>query len=212
MQQADMTKLIHATIANSQTQKSAEKTGSINKKPRNKMLNAAKEIGITAGMGVAGGVLTGGIASLIPTKNTERISNVLCDTFIKAAETNKNPDEIKNLNINLNNIKEQLQKAKEYISSVKIFDNAGLSDEEMKTAGKNLSDSAWALKESAISYMEKTAKGDNLLKFAKKEARKMRTKELMSSSIKTGIVAAFLVLLFNTTSGMFNKNSDKNNQ
>ena len=165
-----------------------------------------------AGMGGAGGVLTWVIASLIPTKNTERISNVLCDTFIKAAETNKNPDEIKNLNINLNNIKEQLQKAKEYISSVKIFDNAGLSDEEMKTAGKNLSDSAWALKESAISYMEKTAKGDNILKFAKKEARKMRTKELMSSSIKTGIVAAFLVLLFNTTSGMFNKNSDKNNQ
>ena len=67
------------------------------KKPQSKMLNAVKEIAVTTGMGIAGGAAVGGITSLIPASNTGRVSDVLCDAFIKTADSDDNFDIAKNL-------------------------------------------------------------------------------------------------------------------
>ncbi len=218
MQQAEMTNLINTVVKNQQNQyptqsaiaqPSNTNANSNSKKPQSKMLNAVKEIAVTTGMGIAGGAAVGGITSLIPASNTGRVSDVLCDAFIKTADSDDNFDIAKKLNISLNNAETQIQKAKEYINAAKIFDNTELDTEQMKTAGKNLSDAAWALKQSVVDYIEQAVKDDGLLKFAKKEAKKMRAADLMISSIKTGIAAAFIVLLFNTVSSMFDKNNSQ---
>ena len=48
-------------------------------------------------MGIAGGAAVGGITSLIPASNTGRVSDVLCDAFIKTADSDDNFDIAKNL-------------------------------------------------------------------------------------------------------------------
>jgi len=213
MQQAQLTSLINTIVKNPQPQtaqpsQTASPPAAINKKP-NKMLDAAKEIGITAGMGVMGGSLAGGVAALIPTKNIDRVSDVLCDRFIRAVES-ENPDTVKNLKVNLDSAAEQIQKAKEYVDLVRTFESTKAGTNEAKIIMQKLSDSAWALKQSAVNYIEKAVKGDNLLQSATKEARKIRTKDVMKNSISIGISTAFLVLLLNTLSGMFGPKSSKN--
>ncbi len=78
-------------------QPSNTNANSNSKKPQSKMLNAVKEIAVTTGMGIAGGAAVGGITSLIPASNTGRVSDVLCDAFIKTADSDDNFDIAKNL-------------------------------------------------------------------------------------------------------------------
>lgn len=174
-----------------------------------RIINSVKEIGITAGLGLAGGAVAGGITCLIPTQNTDRISNVLCDTFIKNELTAAGIEKFELPKVDLKNADEQLQKAKEFIKFNKALNDANLSGEERKNIIQKFSDAAWALKESSLEYINKVTKDDGLLNFAKKEAHRMKTKEIMSKSLSIGFTTAFIVLLFNTLSNMFNKNSDK---
>lgn len=181
----------------------AKKTG------ENRIINAAKEIGITAGLGLAGGAVAGGITSLIPTKNTDRISNVLCDTFIKSELNSAGIEKFELPEIDFKNAQEQLQKAKTFVDANEALKNIKPDDNEAKNIMQKVADAAWALKESAFDYINKAAKEDGLLNFAKKEANKIRIKEVMAKSLSIGFATAFIVLLFNTLSGMFNKKSDK---
>ena len=62
------------------------------------------------------------LSSLIPASNTGRVSDVLCDAFIKTADSDDNFDIAKKLNISLNNAETQIQKAKRNIlMQQKIF-------------------------------------------------------------------------------------------
>ncbi len=222
MQQTGLTNLTANTINNMQNQPvpsglkpEQAQTGISNKKnnKNGKLLNGIKEIGITAGLGAGSGALAGGIISLIPTKNTDTISNVLCDTFVKnslnAAESTK-----QNLSeASFKNADEQLKKAKEYINAGKILENPQLGEDELKNAGQKFSDAAWALKQSAIDYINKAAKDDGLLNFAKKQAKKIRAAEVMKNSVSIGITAALVALLINKISGGHKNNkNDKNTQ
>lgn len=83
----------------------------------------------------------------------------------------------------------------------RLLENENLNDEEIKTLGQKFSDAAWALKQSALDYINKAAKEDGLLNFAKKEAKKDRTAYIMKNSISVGIGAAFILLLFNMITG-----------
>jgi len=181
----------------------------INKNKENRFINAAKEIGITAGLGIAGGAIAGGITSLIPTKNTDRISNVLCDAFIRSELNAAGIEKFELPRIDFKNAQEQLQKAKGFIEANEALKNIKPEDSEAKNVMQKIADAAWALKESTFDYINKAAKEDGLLNFAKKEANKIRVKEVMTKSLSIGFATAFIVLLFNTLSEMFNKKPDK---
>lgn len=216
MQQAEMTNFIHSTInANAKanqakTQHPQTNTGTAKK--GNGLLNAAKEVGITAGMGLTGGLLAGGITALIPTKNIEGVSDTLCDTFVRSTMNTMGLAEEKLPEVSFENAKEQLEKAADYVKTGRLLENKDLSDDEIKTIGQKFSDAAWALKQSAIDYINKAAKEEGLLNFAKKEARKDRTVSVMKNSISIGIGAAFCLLLFNMIGGAFSKKGNKNGE
>ncbi len=205
MQQAEMTNFIHSTInANAKVGQNAvqqPKTDTTAGKKSGGFLNAAKEVGITAGMGLTGGLLAGGITALLPSKNIEGVSDTLCDTFIRSSMNTMGIAEETLPDVSFENAKEQLEKAAEYVKTGRLLENENLNDEEIKTLGQKFSDAAWALKQSALDYINKAAKEDGLLNFAKKEAKKDRTAYIMKNSISVGIGAAFILLLFNMITG-----------
>ncbi len=205
MQQTEMANFIQTTINAQNGINQAQQAKQAPQKKGGKLLNAAKEVGITAALGVTGGAAAGAITSLIPIKDTERVSNLLCDTFIRSSMNTMGLSEEKLPDLEFKNAQEQLQKAQEYIKAEQILDNKELAGDVLKNAQQKISDTAWALKESAIEYINKAAKGDNLLNFAKKEAKKARTAEVMKNSVSIGLSAASILLLFNIIEGAFGK-------
>lgn len=205
MQQAEMTNFIHSTInANAKAGQNTvqqPKTDTTTGKKSGGLLNAAKEVGITAGMGLTGGLLAGGITALLPSKNIDGISDTLCDTFVRSSMNTMGIAEETLPDVSFENAKEQLEKATEYVKTGRLLENENLNDEEIKTLGQKFSDAAWALKQSAIDYINKATKEDGLLNFAKKEAKKDRVANIMKNSISVGIGAAFILLLFNMITG-----------
>lgn len=212
MQQAEMSSFIRSTInVNTQANQAGIQQPQANTqsaKKGNSLLNAAKEVGITAGMGLTGGLLAGGITALIPTKNIEGVSDTLCDTFVRSTMNTMGLAEEALPEVSFENAKEQLEKAAEYVKTGQLLENKDLNDDEIKTIGQKFSDAAWALKQSAVDYINKAAKEDGLLNFAKKEANKDRISSIMKNSVSIGIGASFCLLLFNMIGG-FGKKENK---
>lgn len=238
-----------------------------NEQPKRSLFGSAgsaiKDIGLAVAAGSAIGVTVGGVASLIPIKDTEGVKQELRDAFLSAAKNNNNESYIKNPST-----KDQFKRAKDVValedSMKKIATNKTLKDarkalvdagddkkllqeaitkifeeykieelgikalpedyaNHLKKTKKNLISQVDALidnsvdtskkavseiqkkaanliekyEKSIIKYMEKAPKDDELMKLARKEAKRIQRGKLISNAVYIGILSMLIMNLFN---------------